>query len=509
MRGAGVWAAARRTDRAPLVVAGLVVTYAAVFSWLSIERHRAFATGRFDLGNMVQAVWSTGQGRLLDSTEVSGEQFSRLGAHVDLILVLFTPLYAVWSSPESLLVAQATIVALGAFPAFWLGRRWLGDDRLAVAAAAAYLLYPPLQFATLFDFHPVTLAAPLLMLCIWAAEARRYVVLGVAGAAAALTQEQVGLALVMLALWMAVRHPDRRRAAAVMASAAAVWVLVAVAVILPRFSLTGGTPQIERYEGLGDGEGGVLLALVTRPWAVAEILATPGRALYLALLILPLLALSLLAPLLLAGALPQLAINLLAASGPPQTITFHYAAVIAPFVIASAILGLARLRAWRGSDRLRTLVGHPGRVAAGVVGAGLAAGFLLGPLPIWGTVPLGHDGSPHHRFVADDHSRAMARAVAIIPPGAPVSASNGPGAHLSGRERIHLFPVIDDAEWILVDARRPDPAVEVRRTLRPVEHALGVDAVEHDPQWDTVMDEAGVKLFRRVEASASAPGGPG
>ena len=62
----------------------------------------------------------------------------------------------------------------GALPAFWLGRRWLGDDRLAVAAAAVYLLYPPLQWATVTEFHPVTLAAPLLMYCIWAAEERRY-----------------------------------------------------------------------------------------------------------------------------------------------------------------------------------------------------------------------------------------------------------------------------------------------------------------------------------------------
>ena len=32
----------------------------------------------------------------------------------------------------TLLVAQAVIVALGALPAFWLGRRWLGDDDLYV-----------------------------------------------------------------------------------------------------------------------------------------------------------------------------------------------------------------------------------------------------------------------------------------------------------------------------------------------------------------------------------------
>ena len=39
-----------------------IATYAAGFSALSILRHRAFSTGRFDLGNMVQAVWSTAHG---------------------------------------------------------------------------------------------------------------------------------------------------------------------------------------------------------------------------------------------------------------------------------------------------------------------------------------------------------------------------------------------------------------------------------------------------------------
>ena len=101
---------------------------------------------------MVQAVWSTTQGRFLDTTDVSGVQFNRLGAHVDPVLALFAPLWLVWSSPEMLLVAQALIVSTGALPAFWLGRRWLGDDRLAVAGAAVYLLYPALQSA-----HPLRL----------------------------------------------------------------------------------------------------------------------------------------------------------------------------------------------------------------------------------------------------------------------------------------------------------------------------------------------------------------
>ena len=62
-----------------------------------------------------------------------------------------------------LLVGQALIVALAAWPAFRLGRRLLGDDRPAFLMSLALLLYPPLQYAVLNEFHPVTLALPFLL----------------------------------------------------------------------------------------------------------------------------------------------------------------------------------------------------------------------------------------------------------------------------------------------------------------------------------------------------------
>jgi uncharacterized membrane protein len=481
----------------------MVGGYATLFAALSVARHRAFATGRFDLGNMVQAIWSTLHGRFLETTDVSGEQFSRLGAHVDPILALFAPLYALWPSPEALLVAQAAIVALGALPAFWLGRRWLGDDRLAVAAAAVYLLYAPLQFATLFDFHPATLAAPLLFYCIWAAEEGRLVVLGTCGALAALCQEQMGLAVVMIALWMAVRHPARRGAARILASAAALWVAVATLVIIPGLSLGGGNPHTVRYRALGSEGGDVLTTLLTRPWEVIGIIATPSRAAYLAVLLLPLLGLSLLAPLLAAGALPQLVINLLADDGPAQTIEFHYAAGMVPFLVASAILGLARLRERPFSMRVARILARPRLVAGIMVGVVAAAGVRLGPLPLWGSVPLGWAGAPHHAFRGDDQSRALQRAVAMVPDGVPVAASNAAAAHLSARRRIFLFPEVGNAKWILVSGSgRTSLAAAQRKTLRGPQHAARLLVVERDPAWKVVLDQDGIKLFRRRPAGA-------
>ena len=66
---------------------------ATAFAALSVLRHRAFETGRFDLGNMVQAVWSTAHGHPLQITGLRGDQISRLAAHFDPILALFAPLW--------------------------------------------------------------------------------------------------------------------------------------------------------------------------------------------------------------------------------------------------------------------------------------------------------------------------------------------------------------------------------------------------------------------------------
>ena len=482
---------ASRLDAATATVGLMTGAWALLIGGLSVARHRAFFTGRFDLGNMTQAVWSTTQGRPLETTDAAtGEQFVRLGAHVDPILAVFAPLFWVWPSPEMLLVAQAIIVALGAFPAFWLGRRWLGDDRLALAAAALYLLYPPLAWATLTEFHPVTLAAPLLLFAIWAAEVRRYGLLAVAAGAALLTKEQVGLALVVLGVWMAARGAPR--AGAALAAVSAAWVAVSVWVIIPRFSTSGQSAFIGRYEALGDSPGGVATSLVLRPWEAAEVAGTPERGGYLLALLLPLALLPLAAPLLAAAAVPEIALNVLSSWWPQYSIEFHYVAVIVPFLVAASILGLARLRRAERPEFLVRAVERPGPVALALVVWVALSGVVLGPLPWWDAVPLGSDNRAHE-YRGGPHTDAQREGLALIPDGVPVSAGNRFGAHLSERRRIHTFPVIADARWVIVDTRQPF----IADRPDPRRHALRLAALRRDPAFSTVFQRDGVVVLKR------------
>ena len=94
-----------------VVWAAMLAWTAAVFAAVRSE-YEEYQLGRFDLGNMVQAVWSTAHGRPLESTSGAGEQFTRLGSHVDPILVLLAPLWAVFPSPLTLAAAQVAAVSL-------------------------------------------------------------------------------------------------------------------------------------------------------------------------------------------------------------------------------------------------------------------------------------------------------------------------------------------------------------------------------------------------------------
>jgi hypothetical protein len=241
-----------------------------------------------------------------------------------------------------------------------------------------------------------------------------------------------------------------------------------------------------------------------------QLLATGDRLVYLVTLLAPLLFMPLLSALI-AAALPQFAINLLAGAGledgtgaanPIRTIEYHYAVVLVPFLIAAAILGLARLReggAGRLGRWLRPVTARGGLLAGVVVGAVVLAGVRGGPLPVWSWVPGGWQGSSLHTFTRDDSARALAEAVALVPPRVPVSATNDAGSHLSARRRIMLFPVLSGAEWVVVsDTARTRAVARDRPTLRPVTFTPVLRWLRQSPRWERVYDRAGVSVFRRV-----------
>jgi uncharacterized membrane protein len=460
-----------------------VSAFAAGFGALAVLRHRSFSTGRFDLGNMTQAVWSTAHGDPLAVTNLAGEQTSRLASHFDPILVLLAPLWLVWPSPEALLVAQAIAIALGALPVFWLARKHLESERAGLGFAIAYLLFPATQWLALSEFHPVALACPLLLLAFWFLDEDRLLPFTVCAALACTTKEEVALAVAGLGLWYALAR-GRRVAGIAIAIAGVAAAAVALGVVAHYND--GGDPFAGRYEEVGGSPTGILKTLVTDPLALARAAFDLDGLTYLLALLVPLAFLPLAAPLALLPALPDLALNLLSSTETQTSIHFHYVAPLVPALFAAAVFAAARFE-------------RP--IVKPLVALVLVSNFVLGALPLWGAIPGGEDLQANAALISD-HDRTASRALRLIPDDAVVSASNSLGAHLSARRRLLSFPLRADATWIAVDERSPG----YLDRFAPGPYAIAIARLRRDPDWELVFDEDGVLVFRRgSSAEAGTP----
>jgi uncharacterized membrane protein len=461
-----------------------IAAYAVAFSALSVLRHRGFQTGRFDLGNMVQAVWSTAHGHPLQVTSLRGDQASRLAAHFDPILAAFAPLWLVWPSPDALLAAQAVAIALGALPVFWLARKHLGSQHAALGFALAYLLYPPTQWLTLNEFHPVALACPLLLFAVWYLDEGRLIPFAIFAALAVTTKEEIGFVVAGLGLWYALQHHRRAEGGVIFALGAAA-ALVAIEVVVPHFNRAGSSSFFSRYSEVGGSPAGILHTVVHDPWRLVTTAVT-GRGLgYLARLLLPLGLLALFAPLFLLAALPELAINLLSAATSQTSIRFHYTAGLIPILIAGSIFGAARLLRNRPDLRVP--------VATGALVLAIAANYALGAIPVWRYFPGGEQAQAYAARVTT-HDRIAALGLRLIPPHAVVSATNTLGAHLSARRRLLSFPYIQDATWVAADETSPGYADR----LAPLPTAVQLSWLRRNPEWRLVFERDGVLIFHRT-----------
>jgi uncharacterized membrane protein len=454
-----------------------IVVFAAVH-----DAYTGFRLGRFDLGNMVQAVWSTTEGRPLESTDnATGELMVRLGGHADPFLVLLAPVWMLWPSPLSLALAQIAVVSLGALPIFWLGRRHLGSERVAGILALAYLAYPWVATSAYGAIHPVTFAIPFLLFCIWFLETDRLVPFGAFALLTMSTGELMGLPVLALGIWFALAR-GRRLAGAVIACGGVAWTLFAIYVVVRHYS--GGDSQFFGfYDEVGGSPAGVVRMLFSHPGTVLGALVESQDIAYLLWLTVPLLGLFFLSPGLAAVALPQLLANGLSDFRSMTDPRYHSVAAVIPFLIAATVLGIARIRPPRR-----------GLAAAAVLVCSATISLVVGP---WARVvdatPLG--GRPRLGPARVD---ALAAAVALVPEGAPVTSSNSVGAQLSARRYVYTVPDIRRASWVVIDLR--DPWVVRRDSPILTRHPEVVGALasrlEDSAAWTKVFDRERVLVFR-------------
>jgi uncharacterized membrane protein len=466
------------TATGALLVAASAALWTAAVGWLAVWRHHEFLSHRYDLGNMVQAVWSSANGRLLEVTDGhTGEQVTRLAGHVDPILVLFVPLWWLHPEPEVLIVGQAAALAAGLYPVIRLALKHTGSRVLAALLGAWYLAFPWMLWNAVNDVHPVTLAIPLLLYAIWFLDEHHLGRFALVAALALLCGELVGLTLAALGVWYALAH-GRPRVGAAIALAGTAWTALCLLVIVPHFNDGRSSRFYSLFESVGGSPTGLLKTLFTDPGVVLAEITTSADATYVLLLLVPTAFLALGQPLLAAVALPQLGVNLLSEQDSSTGPTFQYVAPILPALLVATAVMVGRL-----DLRLR-------RLAMPLLLAGaLMCLVAIPPKP----------GGQYYVFDETETAariRAMRDALEHVPENASLMTTNRLGGHLSARAVIHVFPTQRGARWAVLDVR---DAWLVRETQvdEPRFRAL-LSSFERDPAWRLVFDREDVRVYRRI-----------
>ena len=345
----------------PEILLGIIiVAYIGYFSYFSILRYRTLYSHYFDLGIMHQTVYNTFISlktgdftRFLELTNPHGfDQIKRMAIHNDMFLALMAPFYFIYSGPEMLLVIQAIAVGLGTLAVYGISKvvfhKMRNTRLIALFFSFVYLMYPPLQRATQFDFHAVVLATPLILLMFYLYLQKRLLLSFLCAIAIVLTKEQVGLTLAsfgsitLLQNGLQMGKKEYSRKIVLFGVSLIVmgigWFILSMTYIIPYFR-HGVHFALEYFGDFGDSPTSVFIGLIKNPLRISSYLFRKDTYEYLYTILGPMGFLSLFSPIHLIIAAPELAINLLSKSQAMRNTYFHYTAVITPFIVISAIYG--------------------------------------------------------------------------------------------------------------------------------------------------------------------------
>lgn len=454
-----------------------------LFTWSSL-RHAHYGSHAYDLGAYHQVFYNLGaHGNLWSPIE----QMHQWSAHLEVGLLPVGLLYRLAPTPLWLFALQAAACAATAVPVEALARRFSGDARIALICTIATLVTPQLLFASIDDFHSITLCAYPMALLVLGVETDALLWVVVGAALALSLREQMGLPVFVAAVMWVVRHGWVRAPRALALGAVGLAVFFAeVLWLIPSFAGGGTFRYVTKDYALGSSPKEAFAFALSHPLRFAALPFEGRRRLVYPLVLasgaaLPILVAIFRSPRRAAVPLlilvPLLLVQLYSARVIVFSVESQYGAPLVPLIGAAAAVGVGVLA--RQRKRLGLIVALTWLVATTAHAFG-----AVGPLAF-------AEGGPLDRsFAGSGRERALARAVAAIPRDTLVSAQDAITAHLAGD--VRLWPAAEaTARFVVLDAN-----VAAGDTPREGV-AMAAERLRQDPHFEVKVDEAGVLLVER------------
>lgn len=303
-------------------------------------RHALFQSTAFDLGIFDQAIYLISQGKVPISSFL---KFHILGDHAAFILYPLALPYKIYPSVYWLFAVQSAALSLGALPTWYLAIQAGLKESQAIAVATAYLLYPVLYNANLFDFHPDSIAVPALLTMIFAARERKMWKFCISVILVLACKEVFSLTI--LAMGVCLLLCGKRRLYGVIAIiSGVVWFVITTKLIIPFFGAEMASVErhLGRYNYLGSSFNEAFQTLFSNPVMILKHIFTSDNFFYLFLLLIPVFwGFSYKSIIYLVGAIPCLVMNILSNDQSQKDLIHQYSLPVLPFLILAVIASLA------------------------------------------------------------------------------------------------------------------------------------------------------------------------
>jgi uncharacterized membrane protein len=472
-------------ERSAMLVIAAAAFYAVVLSAVSVAKYVTFATA-WDHAIFTQYVWLLAHGESPFNT-LNGRFL--LGDHVEPGLVVLAPLGLVGGTAVGLLVLQSLALALVAPILYALGRRIGVDPWLSAVVPLLWLVSPAVVRPNMWEFHPETVAAPLIALSAFAAVAGRWRWFVVLVVVSCTFREDV--ALLYVGAGVLLFTYGRRRAGIALSAAAALWYAISVLVVLPAF----GTAVKEDYGprfagGRGDSVSDVVRFAVENPLQFLNETLDQTNLGILAVLVLTTAGLCCLVPRWFVVPAPIIILNFVSDYDYQHTLKFQYFVLVTVAVAVSGVMGAKVFN--------RLGVGRRSLMRFAIV-----AGVLLA------SVSLAEIRFTTHVVSSERAARADRQAiVSAVPDGASVAASPDLAPHLARRRDVFTLPepfsaVLVGTRWDAVARRERAAAVDyvVLDSLTDVDQwgrtTASTGALVRARGFQPVLRRGGVTLYAR------------
>jgi uncharacterized membrane protein len=457
-----------------------------VFSYFTVLKHNVFQSYAWDLGIFNQSLYTTLYGGKL--FYYTAELFFNptgcyFAEHFSPILFLLLPVYAVNPSATTLLIIKSFILALGAFPLYFLAKELLKSNRAGFMLAIVYLLYPGLQAANWFDFQPQVFLPLLFFSSCYFMIKHRWKLYFPSVVLTLMVEEDVVYVVLVLAiyyflitgnvksLFKSIKPPrmNENLASVITLLVCTIYLPISIYVknsfpVNPMFMAV--YKALDAFSVLGVKGSPIFFPIyvLTNPQRGFEALMYdfPVKFLYIILLFGPLLFISFKSKLSI-GIFALLSIFFFSNNRIYYTIGAHYPLYVLPLIFMAAIYGLRKLQLDAGISILKTML---------IV----TLLFIVSTSPISpisnAFIKQGLVWYPSVNLMAGENERSLDELIKLIPNNASVLTQNNIFPHVSSRINAYVIPIsrfsnfgndteyirflINSSEYVLLDLSLQD-----------------------------------------------------